>query len=242
MDLLLRHYYNWLDLLAAAVILYGVYLLLLLIRDRLTRTKRTGGFRATVHKLVASFLLLYEPISVLVLAMIFLFIDPVTHGVILLLLVLAGFNRIRDYLSGRIVLFNPLVVVGKRMHADKSTGVISRISRVGIYLQTGEGLHFVNYTTLLTEGFSLITGKDIGGFYQLHINTQEHNRDEALRELVDRLMTTPYLNRGFRPELTFAGSKEQRIQARISVREEQHLRELLALMEEWGYPATIAKR
>ena len=63
-----------------------------------------------------------------------------------------AFSRIRDYLSGRIILFNPLIGVGKRMRTDKSTGVISKISRIGLYLQTGEGLHFVNYTTLLTEG------------------------------------------------------------------------------------------
>jgi hypothetical protein len=242
MELLLRHYYSWVDLLVAALILYGIYLLLLLVRDRLSRSKRIEGFRAAVYSVLAPFLLVYEPIAVLVLVMIFLFINPIPHGVVVLLVIVAGFTRIRDYLSGRIVLFNPLVAVGKRMHVDKFTGVISRISRMGVYLQTGEGIHFVNFTTLITQGFSLITGKDIGGYYQLHIDTNEHDRDEALRELTDQLMTTPYLNRGFRPEFTFAGSKEQRIQARISVREEQHLRELLALMEEWGYPASIAKR
>ena len=241
MDQLLQSYYNWFDLLVAALALYGIYVLLLLIKDRLEQTKRMEGFRAAAYAVVAPFLLIYEPLTVLLLAMVFVFINPVLHGAILLLVIAAGFTRLRDYLSGRIVLFNPLIKVGKRMKADKSTGVISRISRIGLYLQTGEGLHFVNYTRLLTEGYSLITGKEIGGYYQLAIQSKPE-KEGNLEELADRLTTTPYLDRSFKPELTYAGREQQRINARLSVREEKHLTELLALLNEWGYPATIAKR
>lgn len=241
MDQLLQSYYNWLDLLVAALALYGIYVLLLVVKDRLEQTKRLEGFRATAYSIVAPFLLIYEPLTVLLLAMVFMFINPVLHGAILLLVIVAGFTRLRDYLSGRIVLFNPLIKVGKRMKADKFTGVISRISRIGLYLQTGEGLHFVNYTRLLTEGYSLITGKEIGGYYQLAIQSKPEKEGD-LEELADRLTTTPYLDRSFKPELTYAGREQQRINARLSVREEKHLTELLALLNEWGYPATIAKR
>ena len=241
MDQLLTAYFSWTDLLLAALLLYGIYAVLLLLRDRLERTKRVEGFRAATYGIVAPFLLLYQPLTVLVLALIFVFINPVLHGAVLLLLIAAGFSRIRDYLSGRIILFNPLIAVGKRMRTDKSTGVISKISRIGLYLQTGEGLHFVNYSTLLTQGYSLITGKDIGGYYQLHITPPEGAK-EPLQVLADRLTTTPYLDRSFRPELAYGGREQQRIDARVSVREELHLTELLALLNEWGYPATIAKR
>ncbi len=240
MDLLLQHYYTWMDFLLAALLLYGVYALLYMVKERLQKTKRVEGFRAGVYTLIAPFLLLYQPLTILVLAMIFLFINPLIHGTLLLVLAVAGFSRIRDYLSGRIILFNPLIAVGKRMRTDKSTGVISRISRIGLYLQTGEGLHFVNYSTLLTEGYSLITGKDIGGYYQLRLTTPPEQND-ALRSLADLLTTTPYLDRGFKPELSYA-EKPEKILARLSVREEKHLTELLALLKEWGFPATIAKR
>ncbi|CAH1001741.1 hypothetical protein LEM8419_02647 [Neolewinella maritima] len=241
MDLLLYSYFSWTDLLLAALILYGLYALLLLARERLVRTKRVEGFRATAYAIVAPFLLLYQPITVLVLAVIFVYINPVLHGTVLLFLVAAGFSRIRDYLSGRIVLFNPLIAVGKRMRTERAKGVISRISPIGIYLQTGEGLHFTNYTTLLTQGYSLVTGKDIGGFYQLHL-TPPKDASAPLQTLADRLTTTPYLDRSFKPELSYTGKEERRIQARLSVREEKQLTELLALLDEWGYPATLAKR
>ena len=241
MDLLLLRHYSWLDLLLAAVLLYAGYLLLLFLRGRLERSKRATGARATIYGIVAPFLLLYEPITVLLLATMFIFINPLLHGTLLLLVVALGFTRLRDYFSGRIVLFNPLVAKGKRLKVDRFNGVVNRISRVGLYLQTGEGLHFVNYTTLLTQGYSVVTGKDIGGFYQLRIHPTEQ-RDDGLQELADRFLTTPYLDRTFRPELSYASDAEARIRARVSVREEQHLNELLDLLTEWGFPATIAKR
>ncbi len=233
--------FNWIDLLLAALILYGTYALLSVVRDRLQLTRRTQGIRAGAYNVIAPFLLYYEPITVLLLAAIFVFINPLLHGVVLLLLVAAGFSRLRDYLSGRIILATPIIAVGKRMKAERYTGVISRVTRFGLYLQTGEGLHFVNYTSLLTHGYSLITGKDIGGYYQLHL-TPAAGREDPLRDLFDRLMTTPYLDRGFRPELAHAEYGKPGISARLSVREEKHLTELLALLEEWGYPATIAQR
>ncbi|NJB84967.1 hypothetical protein GGR26_000712 [Lewinella marina] len=241
MDEYLNAYFSWADLILAAAILYGVYALLSLLRDRLERVRRTQGVRARAHRVIATFLLYYEPITVLLLATIFVFINPVLHGVILILLVAAGFGRLRDYLSGRIILGTPLIAVGKRMQADQSTGVISRINRIGLYLQTGEGLHFVNYSTLLTNGYSLITGKDIGGYYQLHLSPTE-KRERPLTELMDRLTSTPYLDRGFRPEVSHPEPGSPDIQVRLSVREEKHLSELLALLQEWGYPATIAQR
>ncbi len=241
MDLPLRHYYSWMDLLLAALLLYGVYAFLYMIKGRLQKTKRVEGFRAGVYHIITPFLLLYQPLTILVLALIFLFINPLVHGTLLLILAVAGFSRIRDYLSGRIILFNPLITVGKRMRTDKSTGVISRVSRIGLYLQTGEGLHFVNYSTLLTEGYSLITGKNIGGYYQLRLSSPS-GETNALRSLADLLTTTPYLDRSFKPELSYSEKEPEKILARLSVREEKHLTELLALLKEWGFPATIAKR
>ena len=242
MDALITPRFTWIFLLLAAAVLYGAYALLSLIRDRLQRSRRTQGIRAGAYNVIAPFLLYYEPICVLLLAGVFVFIDPLLHGVILLLLVAAGFSRLRDYLSGRIVLATPLIGVGKRMKTERYTGVISRITRIGLYLQTGEGLHFVNYTSLLTRGYSLITGKDIGGYYQLHLTPAADRTGDSLRDLADRLTTTPYLDRSFRPELAYAEYGKQGISARLSVREEKHLNELLALLQEWGYPATIAQR
>jgi hypothetical protein len=233
--------YNWWNFLVAALLLYGIYALLYVIKEWLEGSKRVVGPRAWAYRIVAPFLLLYQPLTVLILATIFVFINPLVHGLLLLIVVVAGFAPLRDYLSGRVILFNPQVAEGKRMRTAQASGVISQLGRIGLYLQTSEGLHFVNYSTLLKEGYSLITNQDIGGYYQL-VLTPPAGAARPLEQLLDRFTTTPYLDRSFRPELQEGDGGQGKIRARLAIREEQQLNELLRLIEEWGYTARVAKR
>lgn len=238
----MQPYFNWTNLILVALLLWGVYLLLSYLKRSMQGSALLGRHQRRAMEILSGFLLLYEPLTVLTLTMIFLFINPFTHGIMLMVIILAAFTRIRDYVSGRIIQTSSLLVEGKRMKTAKSTGVISRIGRMGLYLQTGEGLHFVNYSKLLTEGYSLATGKEVGGYYQLHILPKEMEEEESIRFLENKFVSTPYLDRSFRPELTINEKNDREIMARIAVREDQHLRELLQLMEEWGYPARIARK
>ncbi|WP_020569149.1 hypothetical protein [Neolewinella persica] len=242
MEALMQPYFNWTNLILVALLLWGVYLLLSYLKRSMQGSALLGRHQRRAMEILSGFLLLYEPLTVLTLTMIFLFINPFTHGIMLMVIILAAFTRIRDYVSGRIIQTSSLLVEGKRMKTAKSTGVISRIGRMGLYLQTGEGLHFVNYSKLLTEGYSLATGKEVGGYYQLHILPKEMEEEESIRFLENKFVSTPYLDRSFRPELTINEKNDREIMARIAVREDQHLRELLQLMEEWGYPARIARK
>lgn len=233
-------YFTWPFLAFIALVLWGFYALLVYLRNRLQRSSGRGGWRRSLLHIVAGFLLVYEPFTILTLAVIFLFVNPLPHAVLLLILFIAGFSRIKEYFSGRILLFSPLIRAGKRMTAGKHTGVISRIGRLGLYLQTGEGLHFVNYSNLLSNGYSIVKSKEVGGFYSLNITTPDREEQaHPIRYLENKFISTPFLNRAFKPELS-PGKQENRVKARISVREEKHLRQLLKLLDEWGYPATIA--
>jgi len=243
MDALLKAYFTWSNLVVEALVLWGIYWLLVVIRRRLRRGALFGRFQQPLTNFVSTFLLVYEPITILLLTLTFFLINPILHGAVLVLFLVAGFSRIRDYLSGRIILSTTLVAEGKRMKTPKASGVISRIGRIGLYLQTGNNLHFVNYSGLLTEGYSLATGREIGGYYQLKVTVdKEEGPKDGVRFLMNKFLTTPYLNRSFRPEVAYGDSGKGTINARVSVREDQHLRELLELMAEWGYPATVAKR
>lgn len=238
----MQPYFNWTNLILVALLLWAGYLLLSYLKGSLQSSTFLGQYQRRTMGVLSVFLLLYEPITVLTLTMIFLFINPFTHGIMILVIILAAFTRIRDYVSGRIIQTSSLLVEGKRMKTAKSTGVISRIGRMGLYLQTGEGLHFVNYSNLLTEGYSLATGKEIGGYYQLHIRPKELDEFQPLQFLEDKFVSTPYLDRTFKPELSLNEKNDREILARIAVREDQHLHELLDLLAEWGYPATVAHK
>lgn len=243
MSELMQPYFTWTNFLLAALSLWGGYWLLLFLRRRMANGVLFGRYQQRITDGISTFLLLYEPLTILLLTLVFFFINPIMHGILLLLLTIGGFGRIRDYLSGRIILATSLVGEGKRMETLKSSGVISRVGRIGLYLQTGDSLRFVNYSSLLTKGYSVTTGEETGGYYQLDIIVeQEEKPTDALTWLADRFVSTPYLERSFKPELKWADERAQRISARVSVREEQHLRELLELMEEWGFKATVARK
>lgn len=244
MEQWMTSYYSWTDFFAAAVVLWALYFVLKFLQQRLVKGQLLGGaLQAKSEKWLHGIILLYEPFVILILILIFVFIQPVLHSFLLLLLLLAGFARLKDYLSGRLILFNPLVGKGKRLKVGKTEGVVAKISGIGLYLQTNEGLHFVNYSQLLTKGYAIVSGKEIGGYYQLVITTPEDNEvQQSIRDLKNRLLTTPYLNKDYEPELTAADEAEDQINARISVREEKHLNELLLLLKEWGYAIRISQK
>jgi hypothetical protein len=50
------------------------------------------------------------------------------------------------------------------------------------------------------------------------------------------LASTPYLDMQFKPELSVSG---ETIQARVLLKEENHLNALLPLIEDWGYQAKV---
>lgn len=240
MEALMKPYFTYTNLLVEILILWGVYWLLTVVLKRMRNGVLFGKYQQRIVDFLDTFLLLYEPITVLLITIVFIFINPVMHGIILLLLTVAGFNRIRDYLSGRIILATSLVGEGKQLKSPQASGVISRIGRIGLYLQTGDSLSFVNYSKLLTGGYSLGTGQKVGGYYQLNVELPE--TDNPLPELARKFVSAPYLDRSFKPELNLDEKSGKRIRARIAVREEEHLRELLALMGEWGFPATVARK
>lgn len=240
--------YHWYDLFLVALLLYLVWLLLRLVHNRLERGSLYGRYQRRVTYWVGVALLLYEPLTILTLVAIFVFINPLPHALLVLVTAALTFGRLRDYVSGRIVLFNPLIRPGKRFSAAGQTGVISRIGKVGLYLQQGEKLRFVNYTDLLAGGFSLSTGQEVGGFYQLNVRGPGGG-SKVMDDLSDRLLTAPYLSRDFRPELRPAPAPANgepggatHIRARVRLSEERQLTDLLALLEEWGYPTTVAKK
>jgi|AntRauTorckE5430_2_1112549.scaffolds.fasta_scaffold00236_17 hypothetical protein len=239
----IQPYFTWTNFLLAAIALWGVFWLLRFLRQRMRNGVLFGRYQQPVTDGISTFLLLYEPFTILLLTLVFFFINPIMHGILLLLLGIASFGRIRDYLSGRIILAASLVEEGKRMETLKASGVISRVGRIGLYLQTGDSLQFINYSSLLIKGYTVTTGEEIGGYYQLYISVEgDEPPADALGWLADRFVSTPYLARSFKPELKWADDQANHISARVSVREEQHLRELLELMGEWGFPATIARK
>jgi len=177
----------------------------------------------------------------LILSGIFVYINPPFHGILMLMLLIGGYRQIKDYLSGRIVHFDNYISVGKRLKTENTQGIISKMGRLGVKIRTNKGTHFINYSKLMTDGYMLLSGEEVGGFYQLNI--QPNEPDEKIdysTQLMDLLATTPYLDWNHRPQLLPSKDTSKSIKARVVVKEESHLHDLIILIQEWGYSVKVA--
>ena len=157
-------------------------------------------------------------------------------------LVLGSWSYLRSYLSGRWVHFANNIKEGAELSTQNLQGVVSKLGSVNLQLQTSEGIHHLNYDTLLKDGYTLVSGAEIGGFYHLELSPKEGNTQfpNHRLHLLDLFATAPYIDWHHKPEIFQNEEKENQVEARILIKEESHLHELMALIREWGYNCRLA--
>ena len=234
--------YSWGSFLMIALLVIGLFLLLQLAEQRLTRIFLPARIQARINQLLHKIILLYEPIAAFILISVFVLVDPFHHGLFVGLILLIAFPHLKNYLSGRLVGFNSEIKKGELLRSGELTGIISKLGRLGLYLQTHQGNHFVSYSRLLDNGYTLLSEEEIGGFYHLIIQSKdkELTPESQLVELTDRMVMAPYQAPRHKPELFIFGENSNQIKARVMVKEERHLQEFISLIMEWGYTCSVA--
>lgn len=234
---------GWADLELLGLVLVAVYFLFQLL-------ERFSGFaplgirgKALLKQGVHAVLLLYEPLVVILLAITFLLINPILHGLVLGVIGLVGFTQLRNYLHGRLIQFDPAVQVGNQLRIRNISGMIARVSRLGIYLKTTQGLHFFNYSSVFARGYVLLAGDTIGGYHQIPITVREEAKDDYVdvgQALHDLLIVSPFVDWRFPPEVVMTRGDAKQFEIKINVREKHHLRHLVSMLEERGFSCQLA--
>ena len=232
--------FTWFNLLIATLVLMFIYFVMRLLHEFLNRLAKRNfwlnGFKKGLYLLFN----LYEIIVILILCSIFLFINPVLHGLILLALILFSFSHIRNYISGRLALLDENLSIGKRLNIGSAKGVIVKMGYLGLQLRTATGLRFVSYRQLFEEGYSLVAVEEIGGFYLFEIEaTNIKSKVNHLEWLIDAFLMTPYIDPNRHPELTYTNSQKNILKARILIREDSNLDDFVQLIQGWGYKCLV---
>lgn len=232
--------FSWTYLLTNIVLLLGLFFALQFIDRLFSKVAILGRMQQPVHRVIRFLILVFEPLAVIWVGGIFVLINPVFHGLLLALLFLSAFTFLRNYIAGRVIQMDPHIERGAQLRAGDTEGVVLDISRLGIQLQTKEGLYKLSYSQLLDRGYTIISGEQIGGFYHLQIRPKEkESKVRHLQHLQQLFVTTPYLDWSHKPELTMLEDEAQKLEARVLVREENHLHDLMALIREWGYECSL---
>jgi hypothetical protein len=242
METIIDFNFTWTDFILTSFLLLGLYFLLQFFRRFLKGPRVLGRYQDLLAQVVKVILLVYEPLASLILLATLFLINPVFFGLILSVLFLAGFVHFKNYIIGRIILLDSPLAVGKKLKSNSVKGIITRIGRLGLHLNMVNGLHFISYQKLQSDGFTLLSGEEIGGFYQLNISpiNPEH-KGNYKQKIIDRLITTPYLDRNHKLEFAFQ-NQEEKMQLKVLIREQHHLHDLIALISEWGYNCEISKK
>ncbi|RMG22588.1 MAG: hypothetical protein D6730_16160 [Bacteroidetes bacterium] len=202
------------------------------------RTKAGRRLQSGIYYL----LLVYEPLAAIVLANLFILIHPLIHGLTLGVVFLLGFRHVRNYLTGKLMRLDKNFSLGNKLRSGPVNGIIAHVGRFGVYIQTREGRHFITYLHLMQQGYTFTPSDDVGGFYHLQLTPKQQFPHISHRvRLMDLLTTAPYLDWKYKPELITLPDHPDELQIKVLVKEEIHLSELIALMEEWGYSTRIIK-
>lgn len=157
------------------------------------------------------------------------------HGLIVGLLVLLTFPLLRNYITGRFLCFDRDFEVGKRIIIPPTKGVINHMNRLGIYINTNDGMQYLNYQQLQEQGYSLVTDSKMKEYCDLNITVppaeQTHTTEQ---KLLYQLMGSPYLDNQHKPIL-ISNKNNEVFQIRVLIRKGNHRKELLSLIQDWGY-------
>lgn len=237
------HYnYSWGGLFGIALRLAVVYLVLLLAQRWLSRLSAPATWQDYLNRWLKYGLLLFEPVALLLLCSYFILIQPFYHGLIFALALLAGLKQLRNYWCGRILLFDPSLRIGTRLSHQQQSGLITYIGRLGIRLQTNQGLLFLNYVDLLEDGYTLLTGEESGSFFRLKVNPKpDAETKPELKQLQELLQVVPFLNWQHQPQIEIAGNDSEAWIVNLALYEERHLNDLMERLAEQGFLARIKK-
>lgn len=237
---LLKPHFSWMFFFGTVVFLLLLYGVLLYLKRQIHQLPLPLKIRDRLSNTLRSLLLLYDLIFVVIAASVFILLNPIWHGLVVLFLVSVTFPLIRNYMIGRFLCFDPEFQQGKRVTVGNDTGVINKMNRLGIYVITNNGMKYINYMILQERGFSLLTDSLMQEYCDLNISANDKDQSNLSAEmLLYKLMGVPYLDSEYRPTL-IANNANIEFQIRVLIRKGNHRQELINLIKDWGYDCQLS--
>ncbi|MFK7806796.1 MAG: hypothetical protein AB8F74_03250 [Saprospiraceae bacterium] len=231
---------SWSFWLFVAISLIVLYWAIKLLEGMLERVNILGTRQKAVLEVLHIILRLFEPAAILFLIAGFIFINPFLHGLLAALVFVLAFYPVKNYINGRLFLLAHQLQNGQRIKINETSGIIRNLGRLGLSLQTQEGIRFINYTTLLSDGYLFLKGEKIGRLHQLLITPGEDIDALSATKLNNHFFSCPYIDWSVKPEIKKEeDAGENGFQAQILIRENKHLKSLTELIQEWGYGCTV---
>lgn len=202
-----------------------------------------GRIRIPVADQAKKGLVVFEPIVFILIAALFVSIHPLFNGMAVLLFCAVTFLQIRDYLSGRIILYTSTIMNDKKIITGKFSGSVVKIGKMGMHISTPEGVLYLNHYRIITEGFTLSAGEELGEYCQLAITQKSGDlkTQDVIKKLNEILVTLPFVNWKFKPKISAGNQVSGEIEIKILLHEKVAPDEVFRFFTEAGYQCVIRK-
>lgn len=232
---------SWLSFLRIVMWLLAMYIVFKVLHrwlslDRFGKTVLGTRLGNLTRSFVEKFLLFYEPMVILIVTISLFLVNPIVHGLVIFIVVVAGFPGLKHYINGRILRLGTSLGQATRIQTDSVKGVITEWDRLGLYLSTDEGLRHIPYSHLVENSFTLISGERMGHAIDLHL-TEKEGADASFEKLQGIMAMCPYLDVSQKPILQ---EMPDQVKATVVLKDELYLPDLIQVLSEWGWDSKLS--
>ncbi len=202
-----------------------------------------GRIRIPVSDFAKRGLVILEPVIYLCILGLFVSIHPVSHGIGVLACSAITFLQIRDYLSGRIILYTSTIMNDKKIITGNYKGSVVKIGRLGMHISTPEGVLYLNHYRIISEGYTLSAGEELGEYCQLALSSKSTDikTQDVIRKLNELLVTLPFVNWKYKPKISGNSQIPGDIDIKMLLHEKVATDEVIRFFAEAGYHCVIRK-
>lgn len=232
--------YNWYHFLLLVLVSGLLYVALLFMKRVVENISISRNSKTRWRNTFDWIILYFEPVAVIIAISLFILIRPVFHGLIVGFILIIGLEHLKNYINGKIINSKGALQRGQVIRVKDVNGVITRQGKLGLHVKSEDGLHYIPYRLLVRNGYILSSGDRVGGLYQLNIrcpNEAQHDRNR----LMDILISSPFLDIDYRPVVQQSVQDDKILKAKLSVKEESHIFDLINMLRENDFIAEISK-
>ena len=227
---------SWWSLLWLASALVAIFLGLNFLRRLFDALSFSPWLRGSGREILRKLLVLFEPVSAFLVGFMFVFINPLEHGIMVVLLIAALFPHLREYLTGRLLILENNLEKDDEIISGSISGKVLFLGRMGLKVLGEKGPIHLSYMNLLKTGYEKISGYESGEYVRFLLDSSsEGNIQNQHRAIVHTLSASPFVDWNTHPEVSLHSETPPVWEARVLLRCESHYEDLAEMLREKGF-------
>ncbi len=175
-------------------------------------------------------------IILLILAWRFLLISPVSNGIFLLLIVLAGFQAIQSFFLGWTIRSRLMLYPNPWLRCGTISGRVDRFGLLGVDIVNPQGRHNIFYQLLSKKGYSLLPSGGEDTFLECHLEADlDMTGKDPQQTLLDLMALCPFTDWNHPPLIRATNPEKNQFELRVNLLTGQFEADLRALLAEAGF-------